>query len=261
MYKQDSIQNDRSGHLFAWGIGAFVSAFLLVFRPFELTWNGWRDPVFWLILGLAPLNAFMILGIDKLFIHLRGRASFWNNRYTSLVITLSLIITGNVLYQAVLQSNFNVVYLLSMVWRVALIALFPTVFIVLYYWRRTAPEPEKRVASRPIVFNLHDENEREALSIPADDLLYIKSDRNYVLVYTRAADQPHLLRTTLKAVEAQLKDTSVIRCHRSHLVNVQQVIHRRRLSRSLELSLRDTKEKLTVSASYIENIELHLNAA
>ncbi len=240
------------------GIGMFVALFLLVFRPFGLTWDSWQDPVFWLILGLAPLNTAMILVLDVLVSRLGRVWSIFKNWYVGFALTITSIIAGNVSYQFALQGRFRWQELLSSVWEVALIALFPTLFILLYYRKR--PTSQQKTAANQI-FTLQDEFEKETLTIEPKDLLYISADRNYVLVHTISREQPHLLRSSLKQVEKQLAGTSVIRCHRSFLVNTSQIVHRKKHARGLELSLKDCSDKIPVSTSYVVALEKVLQAS
>jgi hypothetical protein len=51
-----------------------------------------------------------------------------------------------------------------------------------------------------------------------DEIRVLESARNYVTVYT--ADREYLMRQTLKNLEDSLDDASIVRCHRSYLVNL-----------------------------------------
>ncbi|MEM8488197.1 MAG: LytTR family DNA-binding domain-containing protein [Bacteroidota bacterium] len=256
MAPASSIKN-RDRFWQAAGIGCFVAVFLLLFRPFGLEHGGWRDPVFWFILGFAPFNAALVLSIDVL---LRRAIKQWpslSKLQIRLAITLSIIILSNALYHTVAQQYFDWQEFLSLLWQVALIALFPTLFILVYYRKRDqAPAP----ASNQLL-TFHDDSNRETLTVPLNTLLYVTAERNYVLIYTTSNEQPLLLRTSLKTLAGQLTNTPVIRCHRSFLVNTQQILHRKKLARSMDLSLRHTSETVPVSASYMPAIEQALNLA
>ena len=143
-----------------------------------------------------------------------------------------------------------------MIWQVALIAAFPTLFVLLYYRKQPNEHKEARAAEpaqQPLV--LHDEARRETLTLLVDDILYIESDRNYALIHTRILPKPHLLRSSFKALEQQIEGTPIIRCHRSYLVNTTQIIHRRRTARKVQLTLRDCDTSIPVSLQFAERIE------
>ncbi|MFK7847587.1 MAG: LytTR family DNA-binding domain-containing protein [Rhodothermales bacterium] len=254
--KTEPKHNDEyNPYWFAAGIGVFVAAFLLVFRPFGLIWQGWLDPVFWLILGLAPFNAALVLTLDVLFERLAKHLPLLNNPSVGLLTTVCIVVAGNVFYQIALQDEFQWASILTVTWRVFLIALFPTLFVLLFYHRRRTTKTEENPDP---IFRFQDENDRESFSVAANDLLFISADRNYILIHTRLEEKPHLLRSSLKTIEAQLVGSTVIRCHRSYMVNLRQVVHRRRLSRSLQLSLKNSTSIVPVSASYIEEVERRL---
>ena len=58
--------------------------------------------------------------------------------------------------------------------------------------------------------------------IPFDDILYVKSDGDYIVIHKTDGETPMTL-MTLKALEKQLPFTRFCRVHRSYLVNVDQV--------------------------------------
>ncbi|MBX2818662.1 MAG: LytTR family transcriptional regulator [Rhodothermaceae bacterium] len=238
------------------GIGVFVGAFLLIFRPFGLIINGYGDPAFWLILGIIPLNVFLVIILDWAIKWLRQHWTWLTNKSAAVFTTVSVIIAGNVAYQAAFQEITTWPDLLEMIGQVALIAAFPTLFVLLYYRKQPTEQPEARPlepSDSPLV--LHDEAQRETLTLLVDDILYIESDRNYALIHTRISPKPHLLRSSLKALEQQIEGTPIIRCHRSYLVNTTQVIHRRRSARKVQLTLRDCDTRIPVSLQFVERIE------
>jgi hypothetical protein len=54
--------------------------------------------------------------------------------------------------------------------------------------------------------------------IRQDEIRVLEAARNYVTVYT--ADREYLMRQTLKRLEESLDSDSIVRCHRSYLVNL-----------------------------------------
>jgi DNA-binding LytR/AlgR family response regulator len=60
------------------------------------------------------------------------------------------------------------------------------------------------------------------LSVRQEDLLYLKSADNYVYVYYLNSKREivnYLLRNTLKNIEGQFPNISLIICHRFYVVN------------------------------------------
>lgn len=56
-----------------------------------------------------------------------------------------------------------------------------------------------------------------------EDLLYIKSENNYVWVYLKNEKNPRLVTEKMKTIETKLKELPVIRIHKSYMVNLLEV--------------------------------------
>ncbi|HAA12211.1 MAG TPA: hypothetical protein DCE41_11130 [Cytophagales bacterium] len=122
----------------------------------------------------------------------------------------------------------------------------------------TTPPEESSAKTITIQTDLH----HERLQVHLDGLLYIESEGNYCEMYTLSEDgEPTktLLRSTLLALENQLKGTSVLRCHRSYLVNVDKVTQLTGNSRGMQLHLRGTSTQVPVSRGKIETVKAALD--
>lgn len=85
--------------------------------------------------------------------------------------------------------------------------------------------------------------------LPVDQVCYFRSDNKYTVVMT--PDGELLLRTPLKDLISGLDPEKFWQVHRGTVVNVGQIVTAKRdFSGRLQLTLRDRKEKLTVSRSY-----------
>lgn len=85
--------------------------------------------------------------------------------------------------------------------------------------------------------------------LPVEQVCYFRSDNKYTVVMTR--DGELLLRTPLKSLIEQLDPDKFWQVHRGTVVNVGQVVTAERdFGGKFQLTLRDRKEKLTVSRSY-----------
>ena len=58
---------------------------------------------------------------------------------------------------------------------------------------------------------------KTTLSINFDNLIFIKAEGNYVSVFEK--NRKYLIRSTLKKIMEQNKDSKLIRCHKSYIVN------------------------------------------
>ena len=89
-----------------------------------------------------------------------------------------------------------------------------------------------------------------------EHLLFIESADNYTtLHYLNKSKQSHfLLRNSLKRLEEQLEDTSLVRCHRSYMVNMDKVkiLKKEKGGIMLELDEENTPD-IPVSKTYYES--------
>ena len=81
------------------------------------------------------------------------------------------------------------------------------------------PESESRI------INLFDHNGILRFSIKESDLYYIISQDNYVRIHylNNGEMTSYMLRCPLKVIEKSIKGSSLIRCHRSYIVNISRI--------------------------------------
>ena len=53
------------------------------------------------------------------------------------------------------------------------------------------------------------------------DILYVEADRNYSRIFTK--EKEYLLSVSLKTIEEKLSENTLVRIHRSYLINITQV--------------------------------------
>jgi DNA-binding LytR/AlgR family response regulator len=93
----------------------------------------------------------------------------------------------------------------------------------------------------------------DQLTIRIKSLVLVRSASNYVEVFWVDADVLHkqLVRSTLRETEQALKAVPfVVRCHRTCLVNRDQVVRLKETAQGLKLKLRDFPELVPVSRNY-----------
>lgn len=97
-----------------------------------------------------------------------------------------------------------------------------------------------------------DENHKIKFSVLSKDLLLLESTDNYVSVHYFLEDkvQRKLLRNTLKNLEDTLKDNSVIRCHRSYMVNLNNIEFVQKEGKKLLVKVKDIEKTIPVSQKY-----------
>lgn len=77
----------------------------------------------------------------------------------------------------------------------------------------------------PKIINLFDHNGILRFSIKESDLYYIISQDNYVRIHylNNGEMTSYMLRCPLKVIEKSIKGSSLIRCHRSYIVNISRI--------------------------------------
>jgi len=116
-------------------------------------------------------------------------------------------------------------------------------------------------SSRNMV-NFYDETGKLRFSLHASDVLFIESTDNYVTVYVQDKDRMKkvMLRNTMKRLEKELEKTLIQRCHRSYMVNFENVKMVRLSGTSLYIYLDNTDEsRIPVSRTYTEKVHEMIN--
>ena len=137
---------------------------------------------------------------------------------------------------------------------IPVMSFIPFSLLILYFNYREAKlhlayEQGKDVSR---VIQLTSSNGKEVLAVPADSLILVESQENYVAVYFVENEQirKKLLRSTLTNIEKQLSSTTLRRCHRSFLINMSKVARYHESPSRSEVSLEGIERSIPVSASY-----------
>ncbi len=108
------------------------------------------------------------------------------------------------------------------------------------------------------IINLADNNGNVKLSLRLDSLIYIVSQDNYIKIYYISNEglSNYLLRCKIKTVEESFADTSLIRCHRSYIVNSDKIsaIKKGKEGTFIELNIEGVSP-IPLSNSYISNFQ------
>ena len=100
------------------------------------------------------------------------------------------------------------------------------------------------------------------LSLRLSCLYYIESDDNYIIVWytdSKGELQKYMLRCRLKTVEECFMGSSLIRCHRKYIVNMDKVKVLRKEKDGYELNLdNDVIPPIAVTRTYVENVLKYL---
>jgi DNA-binding LytR/AlgR family response regulator len=163
--------------------------------------------------------------------------------------------------------DFTEVYRSSVI-NTSLILLLPyTITILFLSWKENSKrlkqlerELEQGEANVPVgadILTFRDEKGELLLSIKKDSLLYLEAADNYVSVWylSKSGVSKYLVRNTLREMEERFANTAVVRCHRSFMINLDQVKVARRTRNGIVLDLgTDKVPDIPVSRTYAERI-------
>ena len=136
-----------------------------------------------------------------------------------------------------------------MIYRVTVIGIIPTIILLIYIQYASIKEYQ----NKEIIFSSNEHNP-EYFKINSHKVIAIVSEENYVSVlYTKGeAVKKKLLRSSLSNISEKV-GSPFIRVHRSHVVNMQNILSVSGNSQGLTLTMNSSDLKLKVSRSYISD--------
>ncbi len=270
-------------------IGLFVAFFLIFFQPFQI--NEWQTDYkiiklagFGFISFLVPsLINFIILAwlrfwpIDKTW-------TIFKEVLTIVTILLS-ITCGNLVYSKLLfNMHLGLFTFINAFGITCLVGVFPVILHVILKHNKLLkinlqqtleineqlqlkqqneiPEAKLKTNSdstvEPVLNNMEiklvSENEKDFILLKLAQLIYIESADNYsnvVYLDEKENKKKLLLRSSLKRIESQIHQTTVLRCHRTYIVNLNMVNQVEGNAAGYKLYLNFCEETLPVSRNYI----------
>jgi DNA-binding LytR/AlgR family response regulator len=112
------------------------------------------------------------------------------------------------------------------------------------------------------MITFRDETEKLRFSIKSEDILFVESTDNYVTIHTteRGKLKKIMLRNTMKRLEKELEGTLIQRCHRSYMVNFENIKLVKLISTNLYIYMDFPEEiRIPVSRTYAEHVHEFLN--
>ena len=264
--------------------GLFVAIFLVVFQPFQDVFFAGRPLInvgFGIVVSLVlAFNHFLIskvlpIDLKKWTI---GKSIAWT-MYDVLAVILGVFLYKNFWTQF---ETFTWGELWKVTYSTLLMAIIPVIIstILLENWllrrnlkrasqlQQSVQQQQQPLEAPPSVaspnqvdtITFYSDNKSEWLKIRPTDLILLESADNYVSIHYREKDkvQKKLLRSTLTKMEEQITHPSIFRCHRSYMVNLNQIKQVQGNSRGLQLDLLDSEQTIPVSRKYVKTIQERL---
>lgn len=252
----------------------FSILFMLVYSPFSNT--AWFSPN--TSQGFGLTSAFYIVALAIMFISkllmsgLESKIRFTFPIYILWIVAEVVIISLFYTFFTVIaipsfEDSFGQI-MVKAVGCIILIIALPYTILTLYAAYKSKTEELQLLQyelsltngpakTYPSLVNLYDYNGTLKLTINSDSLYYIESQDNYVKIYYENQDKllSYMLRCRTKAIEENLADTSMVRCHRSYMVNVMKINHIKKGGKARYIVLNNNEIKpIPVSKSYFKNL-------
>ena len=222
--------------------GIFIFVFLWIFQPFAI--SEYPDTVFIKSLGYGLVTFLIMLFnsfiLPPLFPKLFDPNTFKikHNIYVTVWYLISIAI-GNWVYTRYFFYSESSIGLAEFILITLSVGVFPMI-IGAYYMEKKLNKAKQKIASEASChiknlstnlinrqYTFSAENSSEYIDLNTEDLFCVKSDGNYCEFYFKEKGiiKKQIIRITLKSIEEKLRnDKDIIQCHRSYIVNLQNVI-------------------------------------
>jgi hypothetical protein len=220
----------------------FIYIFLMVFQPFGLAAIEYRKPIY--VGGFFAIT-FLVMIFSYYLLPMLFSNTFnpdgWTVRKNILFIFWQILFIGffNWLYNATVGKGLTEQHnLLAFELSTVAVGIFPIIFVTFYaenYLSRKheliADDLTHRIRvpdghTVPGRIRIVSENVKDFIEINLQDFICVQSEGNYVLVYYYQGRnvKRQFIRNSLTTIEGQLKGFDTVkRCHRSYIVNFEQV--------------------------------------
>lgn len=97
--------------------------------------------------------------------------------------------------------------------------------------------------------------EKDKIALRLKNILCFKAQDNYVSIYYLEGSEvkKHLLRSTLMDIENKVLSNTIIRCHRSFIINITNVESYKRVKNKIQLKLKNYNDSIIVTKKHEES--------
>lgn len=244
----------------------FALVFINIYKPFSSeSWYMVSEFKFFIFSSLIILTGVLVVVISRIIMYYVGKKRDITVGAYAIWIILEIFFMSlfYTIYTIALNPDreYLSVFKESTI-NTALVLLLPYFIIHLYLGYKEnkrklelIEESQSEATHTHKIYSFYDEKNELRLSVNKDNLLYIESADNYVIIWylNKGNLTKFVLRNSMKAIEEQMVETPVIRCHRSYIVNFEQinVIRRQKDGIYLEFGIPNVPD-IPISKKYSE---------
>jgi hypothetical protein len=249
---------------------AFALLFINFYEPFGVRyWFTISGLKLFFYSSLVILTGVLVVVVSRVLMYTirnRFKLNYWQYIFWVLGEVFSMALFYTLFEKLIFDDQREFVSLLKIsVLNTALVLLLPYSAIWLYFsYREKKIQLDQLVmgeqSSPEIMRNMipfHDEKDILRLSVKKENLLYLAASDNYVDIYylNKGKVSKYLLRNSLKRMEDLFQKSEIVRCHRSYMVNFDnvKVIRKDKDGLQLELDLPSVID-IPVSRSYVDKV-------
>ena len=237
----------------------FSVLFLIIFEPFRI--NDWiRYPEWLELFGLVSVG--VCIGLTITFSQLLVRTFVPIKKFTLghfLLWTFSEILLVSLIATAV-YGDYSSTFLHELLISLRFIPtglVLPYAFsmlVLMLIQQKGKGSGTGPVAppKNPDLIHIRDEREQVKFSVRKDYILYLESADNYVTIYYLADREvkKEMVRTSMKKLEPLLMPFGLLRCHRSFMVNMENVQWMKKEGRNYQIKMKSCETIIPVSRGY-----------
>jgi len=242
----------------------FSIPFLIIFEPFRI--NDWiRYPEWLEVFGLVSVGVWITLTIAFSQLIIRTLIPIKEFRLGLFILwTFSEILLASLVATA-LFADYSQDFLHELLITLRFIpvgmvlpyAFSMLILILLQQKGKWSGRGDWVSPDSPDLIHIRDEREQVKFSIRKDAILYLESADNYVTIfYLHEGDvKKEMVRTSMKKMEILMVPYGLVRCHRSYMVNMENVQWIKKEGRSYLIKLNHWDTIIPVSRGYLSTVK------
>lgn len=247
----------------------FALLFINFYAPFGVRyWFNVSQLQLLLYSSLIILTGVLVVVISRVLMYVASKrflVNYWHYAVWVLSEVFFMALFYALFEKLIFHDERMFAYLLkASIQNTALVLLLPYSAMWLYFsWQEKNRQLEQLshgetlIDSSKSMIPFHDEKGILRLSMKQENLLYIEASDNYANIFylNKGKISRFLLRNSLKRMEELFKNSEIVRCHRSYMVNFEKVkvLRKDKEGLMLELDLPSVID-IPVSRSYVDKV-------